>query len=52
MNATIPLLHLDSLIETQIGPTAVLFAGPTAAPLPHLTLNRPHRFLQNKIVSE
>jgi hypothetical protein len=28
MNATIPLLHLDSLTETQV--------GPTAAPLPHL----------------
>jgi hypothetical protein len=35
MNATIPLLHLDSLTETQV--------VPTAAPLPHLPLDRPHR---------
>jgi AraC family transcriptional activator of pobA len=43
MNAPIPLLDLASLPELAERPTAVRFVGPTAAPLPHLALERPHR---------
>ena len=43
MNATIPVFHLDTLTEPNERLAAVLFAGLTAAPVPHLPLDRPHR---------
>lgn len=43
MNTTIPIFHLGALTEITEKPAAVLFAGPTAAPIPHLPLDRPHR---------
>ena len=43
MNATIPIFHLDALADLTEKPAAVRFAGPTAAPVPHLPLDRPHR---------
>ena len=43
MNATIPVFCLDTLPEPADRLAAVRFAGPAAAPLPHLPLNRPHR---------
>ena len=49
MNATIPLLYLDTLAETTDRLAAVRFVGPTAGPLPHLPLNQPHRNAFSKI---
>lgn len=43
MHATIPVFHLDALAETTNEPATALFAGPTAAPVTHLPLDRPHR---------
>lgn len=43
MNTTIPIFHLDALADLTEKSAAVRFAGLTAAPMPHLPLNRPHR---------
>lgn len=43
MNATIPVFSLDTLPEPTDRLAAVRFAGPTAAPVPHLPLHQPHR---------
>ena len=43
MNTSIPVFKLDGLTNPTEKPAAVLFAGPTSAPVPHLPLDRPHR---------